>query len=272
MDISSTYVIRTCAITGALQQTSGSWKVWEGLIQWLDFFDLTQITQIESQTVICQYGFIPEANTCKILPTLDYEDRIWWLLLSFRSRMGVKQTSSHSSEVAEGLLCVGHPAAPWLVAGALDNLDHSEAWELPQCGTISWQKPSQAHEQLQHSLPCEHNPAQDVQCGPCQTLFPSFAEIQWTAVAARLTRGGSAHHGHNPWSRDNQHQEPALMTFHKSRYFQWADIWHWFINPAAGTILLSRVDKNLASPITDWFVSWEKIIYCFHIIASAILG
>lgn len=140
-------------------------------------------------------------------------------------------------------------------------------------------KPSWTHEQLQHCLPCVHNPEQHVQRWLCpwedkkdKNLFNGFAEVQWTAVAARLTHRGSAHHGHKPWSRDSQPQEPALMTFYKSRYFQLADIWHWFINPAAGTILLSCVDKNLASPIKDWFVSWEKIIYCFHIIASAILG
>lgn len=227
--------------------------------------------------MICQYDFIPKGNTCKILPTLDYEDRIWWLLLSFRSRMWVKQTtSSHNSEVAAGLPCMGHLQP----LGCL--LEHLATWKRLKCGNCNGVGQSQSSEAKLGSRVAPALPSLYAQprvgCAVWalslrrqnpSTVLLEFSELLWQPewpAGAQLTMATT------PWSRDNQHQQPARMTFYKSRYFQLADIWHWFINPAAGTILLSCVDKNLASPIKDWFVSWEKIIYCFHIIASAILG
>lgn len=134
-------------------------------------------------------------GTCKILPTLDFEDRIWWLLLSLRSRMGVKQaTSSHSSEDAE--------CPPWTspLAGYWSFWQPGRGWNVG--AALVWDnlravKPSWAHEQLQHCLPRVRNP----ECGACpgedktsSTALLKLSEPLWEPDTHR----GSVHHCHNP--------------------------------------------------------------------------
>lgn len=102
--------------------------------------------------------------------------------LSFRSRMGVKQTSSHSSEAAKGLPCspLGWLLELWTIWKRLKR-GNCTVWD-----NLRAVKPSWAHEQLQHCLPCVHNPEQDMQRGPCpwqdktfSTPLPKSSELLW---------------------------------------------------------------------------------------------
>lgn len=96
----------------------------------------------------------------------------------------------------------GPPAAPWLLTGAFGHLEEAEMWELQRCGTISeqWSQAGLTSSSSTAFLVCT---AQSRTCSvglvPEKTKpFHSFAGVQWTAVAARMTRRGSAYHGHNP--------------------------------------------------------------------------